>query len=46
MAGSGAPILTRNPDIAIVMLSMHEKSYALRSLKPGARATFLKIRPI
>ena len=36
-------ILTRNPDIAIVMLSMHsDESYVLRSLKAGARAYLLK----
>ena len=36
-------ILTRNPDIAIVMLSMHsDESYVLRSLKAGARGYLLK----
>jgi two-component system, NarL family, response regulator NreC len=36
-------ILSRNPDIAIVMLSMHsDESYVLRSLKAGARAYLLK----
>jgi DNA-binding NarL/FixJ family response regulator len=36
-------ILTRNPEIAIVMLSMHsDESYVLRSLKAGARAYLLK----
>ena len=36
-------ILARNPDIAIVMLSMHsDESYVLRSLKAGARAYLLK----
>jgi two-component system response regulator NreC len=36
-------ILNRNPDIAIVMLSMHsDESYVLRSLKAGARAYLLK----
>jgi two-component system response regulator NreC len=36
-------ILTRNPDVAIVMLSMHsDESYVLRSLKAGARAYLLK----
>jgi two-component system response regulator NreC len=36
-------ILGRNPEIAIVMLSMHsDESYVLRSLKAGARAYLLK----
>jgi DNA-binding NarL/FixJ family response regulator len=36
-------ILSRNPDTAIVMLSMHsDESYVLRSLKAGARAYLLK----
>jgi two-component system response regulator NreC len=36
-------ILIRNPDTAIVMLSMHsDESYVLRSLKAGARAYLLK----
>src|SRR5450631_1465024 len=36
-------ILSRNPDIVIVMLSMHsDESYVLRSLKAGARAYLLK----
>src|SRR5580704_10851550 len=36
-------ILSRNPEIAIVMLSMHsDESYVLRSLKAGARAYLLK----
>jgi two-component system response regulator NreC len=36
-------ILNRNPDIAIVMLSMHsDESYVLRSLKAGARGYLLK----
>jgi two-component system, NarL family, response regulator NreC len=36
-------ILTRNPETAIVMLSMHsDESYVLRSLKAGARAYLLK----
>lgn len=36
-------ILSRHPDTAIVMLSMHsDESYVLRSLKAGARAYLLK----
>jgi len=36
-------ILSRNPDTAIVMLSMHsDESYVLRSLKAGARGYLLK----
>jgi DNA-binding NarL/FixJ family response regulator len=36
-------ILSKNPDTAIVMLSMHsDESYVLRSLKAGARAYLLK----
>jgi two-component system, NarL family, response regulator NreC len=36
-------ILSRNPEIAIVILSMHsDESYVLRSLKAGARAYLLK----
>lgn len=36
-------ILSRAPDTAIVMLSMHsDESYVLRSLKAGARAYLLK----
>jgi two-component system response regulator NreC len=36
-------IMTRQPDTAIVMLSMHsDESYVLRSLKAGARAYLLK----
>ncbi len=36
-------ILNRDPDTAIVMLSMHsDESYVLRSLKAGARAYLLK----
>jgi two-component system response regulator NreC len=36
-------IMSKNPDTAIVMLSMHnDESYVLRSLKAGARAYLLK----
>jgi two-component system response regulator NreC len=36
-------ILSKNPDTAIVMLSMHsDESYVLRSLKAGARGYLLK----
>jgi two-component system response regulator NreC len=36
-------IVTRNPDTAVVILSMHsDESYVLRSLKAGARAYLLK----
>ena len=36
-------IVTRNPETAVVILSMHsDESYVLRSLKAGARAYLLK----
>jgi len=36
-------IVTRNPEMAVVILSMHsDESYVLRSLKAGARAYLLK----
>jgi two-component system response regulator NreC len=36
-------IVSRNPDIAVVILSMHsDESYVIRSLKAGARAYLLK----
>ena len=36
-------IVNRNPDTAVVILSMHkDESYVIRSLKAGARAYLLK----